>query len=597
MQQAAPGLMRLGEALVVGAACRQPFPKMMAQFITGCVGTEPDIAQQMRIQMTKRTACALAGGPLCQYNCHLNRNTCKGREVVGGIQIREVGPKGCLYHGQILLNCIDTKLLHAVIVLLQIDLPKVDKNIVMNTIQALYDAQTAKAKYQAVAGAIRQAIANGVLSENEKLPPVRELAWSLQITPGTVARAYTVLTDDGTVFAEVGRGTFVAPLVLGDAPSLNKKKTREYARQDTDIVSLYSPKLPNLGQADLIHDSFATMAKRPDSEFLAYPGRDAALGAQRAALRWLSSMELGAVNERDLVLSHGAQNGVLMIMQAILSGAAPVVLVEELSYPGFRRAAQLLRAIVVPVPMDQHGIVPEALEELTKKHGAQILCTCPSVHNPTVRITSDQRRRDIAAVAKRTGLHVIEDESYRLSVSDAPTYRSLLPDQGWFVTSISKSFSPSLRVGFVVAPKAHRDALRRTGERGFFGLAVPLIHAAEDILSRPETYEMMDAIRLEMRKYIHAGVNALGGYDITWHPDVPYIWLSLPEGWRASAFAQAAEAQGAQLRTAEDYVPRNGFAPHAVRLAVNASVSLNSFENALERIRALLDNPPESLAG
>jgi DNA-binding transcriptional MocR family regulator len=98
-----------------------------------------------------------------------------------------------------------------------------------------------------------------------------------------------------------------------------------------------------------------------------------------------------------------------------------------------------------------------------------------------------------------------------------------------------------------------------------------------------------------MRRYIDAAGNVLGGHAINWHPDNPYIWLSLPQGWRAAAFARAAERQGVQLRTAEDFVPRDGFAPHAVRLAVNAQVSLNSFEEAVGRLRELLDNPPEAI--
>ncbi len=49
-------------------------------------------------------------------------------------------------------------------------------------------------KYQRVSDTIRTAVSEGVLSCGAKLPPVRELAYQLQITPGTVARAYTILT-------------------------------------------------------------------------------------------------------------------------------------------------------------------------------------------------------------------------------------------------------------------------------------------------------------------------------------------------------------------------------------------------------------------
>lgn len=56
-------------------------------------------------------------------------------------------------------------------------------------------------KYKRVADTIQSAIRSGDLRVGDKLPPVRELAWSLGITPGTVARAYTLLTNAGHVNA------------------------------------------------------------------------------------------------------------------------------------------------------------------------------------------------------------------------------------------------------------------------------------------------------------------------------------------------------------------------------------------------------------
>ncbi len=485
----------------------------------------------------------------------------------------------------------------ALIVLIHIPQPDIERNIVMGTIKSLYESNLQGPKYQAVAKAIRQAIDTGVLAVSEKLPPVRDLAWQLQITPGTVARAYTVLTDEGVLSAEVGRGTFVAePQTEPEVGSprdadRDRRWQKHVAKVDTDIVSLFSPTLPDLGQVNLINQSLAKMANDPNVDLLSYPGSASEYGAQRAALRWLTDTDLGPVSDKDMVLSNGSQNGLMLILQTVLKGPHPVILVEELSYPGFRRAARLLRAEVVPVPMDDQGIVPEELERLARKHDAQVLCTCPDVHNPTGLTTPLERRRNIAKVAKRVNLHMIEDESYRLPDANCPTYRALLPELGWFITSISKSFTPSLRVGFVVAPKKYRQALRQTAVHGHFGLAQPLTYVIEDLLGRPETHDVMDRIRREMRQYIHAAVNALGGYDIAWHDDVPYLWLQLPDGWRASAFVQAAEAKGVQVRTAEDFVPRTGFAPHAVRMAVNAGVTLRSYEEAMGRLRALLDNP------
>jgi hypothetical protein len=49
------------------------------------------------------------------------------------------------------------------------------------------------------------------------------------------------------------------------------------------------------------------------------------------------------------------------------------------------------------------------------------------------------------------------------------------------------------------------------------------------------------------------------------------------------------------VRSAEEFVCRDARAPHAVRLAVNAGVSIDSYEAAILRLRQLLDSPPEQL--
>ncbi|MCC1493615.1 PLP-dependent aminotransferase family protein [Cognatishimia sp. F0-27] len=463
----------------------------------------------------------------------------------------------------------------------------------MDTISDLYETQGAAPKYKAVAAAIRNAVSSGALRPGDKLPPVRDLAWRLGITPGTVARAYTLLTESGEAAAAVGRGTFVA--TPKPAPATQSPDLRVLP-QDTDTVTLFSARLPDVGQVAMIRKAMGRLGETDPDALLNYPTRESFEPARRAVLRWLGDTVLGQVDQADLVLSHGGQSAVSLVMQSVLHGPRPVVMLEELSYPGFRRAAQLLRADVVSVAMDADGLCPESLDRVARETGAQLLCTSAEVHNPTVVFTPPERREAIAEIARRRGFHILEDDCYRIGPARAASYRSILPDQGWYVSSISKSLTPALRIGFALAPKRHRGVLRRAAEDGFFGLARPLAELTEDLLSQDETYEMMAAVRAEMNRYIRVAVNILGGYDLVWSEEIPFLWLRLPEGWRAASFAQAAEARGVQIRPAEEFALRDANAPHAVRIGVNAQVSLSSFEAAIETLRSLLDNPPERIA-
>ncbi|MGR3480526.1 aminotransferase-like domain-containing protein [Salipiger marinus] len=455
-------------------------------------------------------------------------------------------------------------------------------------------------KYKLVALTIRQGINSGALAVGDKLPPVRELAWQLGITPGTVARAYTILTDEGLLEAEVGRGTFVAPPQAAIREDVWNREQDSWIKElevaDTDAVSLFSPRLPDMGQVALIRSALRQVADVPGEDLMNYPTRDAYAPVRQAVVDWLSHLALGPLSERDVVLSHGGQSGIVLVLQAILSGPKPVMLVEDLSYAGFRRAAEVLRAEVVGVAMDAEGVLPEALDKAARDSGAQVFCTTPEVHNPTGSHTSLERRRALLEVAKRHGLEILEDDCYRMGHARAPSYRSLWPEHVWHVSSISKELTPALRVGFALAPAGRAADLRRVAEYGYFGLARPLAEATRILLTDPRLKAICADIRERLAEYVEVAVNHLGGHALEWSRDVPFLWLQLPPGWRAAGFCRAAEAQGVQIRSADEFALRDGRAPHAVRIAVNAHVSLRSFEAAMQRLRCLLDNPPEQIS-
>lgn len=466
----------------------------------------------------------------------------------------------------------------------------------MSTIWPQDLAGTKGPKYKKLAETIRSAVDSGDLSVGTKLPPVRELSFQLGITPGTVARAYSILTDEGVLQAEVGRGTYVAAKQKPVLDDVWARQLHMHEVKNPDHISLFSPRIADMGQVTAIRKALRQVAEGPDLSFLSYPTRSAYQPVRQAVVEWLSELPLGGLSEQDVVLTHGGQSGLMVVMQALLKGPQPTILVEDLSYAGFRRAAELLRARVVGVAMDDQGILPDSLELAARKTGALVLCTSPEVHNPTGLYTPLERRQEIVKVARRYGIQIIEDDCYRMGDPRAPCYRALAPELGWHVSSISKSLTPSLRVGFALAPQGRGPDLRRMAEHGYFGLAQPLAALTCILLGDPQTKILARAVQEEMARYVRVAVNTLGGFDLTWDDQVPFVWLRLPSGWRSAAFTRAAEAQGVQIRSADEFALRDGRAPNAVRIAINAHVSLVVFEDAMQRLRALLDNPPEQIS-
>lgn len=464
------------------------------------------------------------------------------------------------------------------------------EKIVMDTMWRPDLSRAGRSKYQALANALRKGIADGVLAEGSKLPPVRELAYRTSVTPGTVARAYSLLIDEGLLEAGVGRGTFVA----------DRQVTTTEPRDWPDTVSLRSPFLPDTGQGELLREAMRQVADKTDiSNLMHYPNQNpdsANDGPLRDTMReLLVDLPIGNFTADDIVLAHGAQNAMLAVLQTVLEGPDPVVLVEAHAYPGFRRAAELCRARVVAVECDDDGPLPDLLEAAVRRHRAQIFLTSAEVNNPTLRTTTPQRRREIAAVARRHGLHVVDDDCYKLSPASGESYRALLPDLGWYVSSLSKTLTPALRVGWAIAPRARSKDLARTVAFGSFGLARPLVEITHAVLSDPRLPDVLARTRETMAERVRLAVNHLGGHDVTWHEDVPLLWISLPGGWRASRFVRAAQAQGVLLKSSEDFVLRDTRAPHSVRLAINAQIATACFERAVDKVRDLLDNPNEEI--
>lgn len=443
-------------------------------------------------------------------------------------------------------------------------------------------------KYIVLIQSLRAAIRSGQLVQGERLPPVRELAWQLGITPGTVARAYKMATDEGLVETGVGRGTFVA----GGAPPVPVLDVPLIHVEQPEYLDFRAVRVADVGQEQAIRGIMGRLAQNNDHSYLDYPTPKTDLQARKAVVDWVGADRVGRVGPEDVVLGLGAQNCVMLILQTCLSGPSPVILTEHLAYPGVRHAARLLRAQLVGVKMDQHGMRPDKLEDALRRHGGQVLMTSAEVHSPTGVRTTLERRQEIADLARQYQLQIVEDDCHCVVRPDSPAYRAICPERGWFVSSLTKSVSAALRFGFVVCPHDLADITRQVAQSSFYGLPQPILDIAEKLLSSGEAERIRTDVAAELERKVKIAVNILGRWDIRWRPDMPFIWLHLPQGWRGSTFARACEAKGIRVKAADEFAMPDGFAPHAVRISLNSSVPPEAFEAALGQMSKMLGHPP-----
>lgn len=449
-------------------------------------------------------------------------------------------------------------------------------------------------KYLGLSRALRDAIRSGDLPANSQLPTVRDLAWRLHLTPGTVARAYQLATQEGLLAATVGRGTFVA----AQSPRLGPTQPLYMERitgGSTGLVDLRAPQVPEMGQSEAFRQALLDMAEGTHLGWLDYTSQlgEAALRAE--VVTWMGDRILGHIGPEDVALTHGGQNAIHLIFDCCLRGERPVVLIEELAYPGFRYAARAARADVVPVEIDEHGIVPAALEAACRRHGAQVLCLTTEAQNPSTGRMPVKRRQEIAEIARAYDLQILEDDCYSVAASDIPSLRALAPERVWLVGSVSKTLSAALRFGYVICPAGMGEAGRLTAQHGFFALSRPVAELMLRLFQSGAAARIREHVQAEFSARQQILVNHLGAFDLGWQPGVPFVWLRLPLGWRASTFLRTAEARGVLVRSADEYALVHGRAPNAVRIAIAAGLPREAFGNAMQTLADLLARPPSDL--
>src|SRR4051812_8873008 len=209
-------------------------------------------------------------------------------------------------------------------------------------------------RYIAIAEQLGRDLDTGRLKPGDRLPTHRELAWKLGVTVGTVTRAYAEAERRGLIAGEVGRGTFVRDR-RPESTALPQPVP------DDDFVDLTRSFPVQERPSPEIARVVAELAASPAlAQVLGY-ATTLGLPTHRAAgVEWLAQSGLNTT-PNEVVITNGGQHGILLALAAV-ARAGDVVLTEQLTFYGMKSAAALLGLRLHGVAMDEHGLLPQALE-------------------------------------------------------------------------------------------------------------------------------------------------------------------------------------------------------------------------------------------
>ncbi|VVT27590.1 PLP-dependent aminotransferase family protein [Rhizobium sp. EC-SD404] len=447
-------------------------------------------------------------------------------------------------------------------------------------------------RYLAIADLIELDLRSGVLLIGDRLPPQRALAKRLGLDFTTVARGYVEAKKRGLIDTHVGRGTFVTGgqdrerrgFALDAAPDPRRIQAADY--------SMNMPPEPNDPVlVERMREGLCAVASSI-VPLLRYQGFGGAEMDRDAAAAWLGRRALVPSQERIFV-TPGAHPALLAIL-TLLTKPGQLILSESLTYPGIRSIAAQLRLSMLGLPMDAHGILPDALADACKTRSPKALYLNPTLQNPTTLTIPVERREELCSVARRYHLPIIEDDAYGfIPLHAPPPLASMAPDLTWHIGGLAKCIGAGLRLAFVVAPDTKSAWPFAAAMRANTVMASPLNAALATRWIEDGTADMiLRFIRseTEARQKIVAKHLAPGSYRAD--PISFNIWLPLNEGWTRSSFAAYMRNSGLGIVTSDAFTV-DAIAPEAVRICLGGPISRERLASAFDFMAHALEGRPE----
>lgn len=393
---------------------------------------------------------------------------------------------------------------------------------------------------------LREAMNDGRVRAGERLPSSRALASALGVSRTVVTAAYEQLYAEGWLEGRHGSGTYVADIAPGTAATAATARDTGERPAESAAIDL-RPGIPWVGALDTpawrrawrLSASVPPVA-RPDPRGL--PGLRAAL------VDYLRRSRGVACPIERVLVTRGATNGLDLLAAAVVRPGDRVG-VEEPGYPQARAVLEARGARVVPCPVDEEGLLVDALPG-----GLRLIYTTPSHQYPLGGRLPVPRRQALLAWARRNDTLIAEDDydsEFRYDVAPLPALYGLGPDRTIYLGTTTKILAPGVGVGWLVARpdlvEAILDRRQRLSDRTS---AVPQ-EAVRILLERGDLDRHVRRMRAEYARRRVAVVETLGHLPLRGDTAGLHLVVELPEGV-ADRVAERAAARGVLVDSLEE---------------------------------------------
>lgn len=421
------------------------------------------------------------------------------------------------------------------------------------------DPQSDTALVAQITSGLKQLVAQRKLVQGMKVPSIRQFARQHGISPSTVVEAYDRLVAEGILVARQNTGFFVrggvreryelrdtSPLPPAINFDANWLVRRIWEGEPTSIKPGCGWLPESWLDMEAIRRNLRQITNRPDSSFTSY-GLPKGLEALRWTIsEWLGEHEIFAGPES--VLLTGGANHALALVTRCLVRPGDIVLVDDPGYTVLNSHLAACGARIVGVPWTTHGPDLARLETLLSVHKPRTFFTNPRLQNPTGASYSPATAHRVLQLADRHDLTIIEDDVsieldtlHRRSLASLDQLRRVI-----YVGSFSKSISPSLRVGFIIADAPLIEEL--TAIKMSMGLSSSGLteRVAQEILSEGRYRKHLKGLRQRLGEALVQTclrLQEVGMKVMLQPPAGMFIWTRHPAFPDAARLSAAAAAQ------------------------------------------------------
>jgi len=295
----------------------------------------------------------------------------------------------------------------------------------------------------------------------------------------------------------------------------------------------------------------------------------------------------------ETITVTGSQQGLDLIAKVFIN-PGDVILTERPTYVGALQAWDPYRPRYVTVEMDSDGMRIDQVAQMLRQEPVKFIYVMPNFHNPAGVVLSQERREQLVELAARHGVFIIEDDPYgslRYEGQDLPMIKTMDSERVIYMSTFSKTLSPGVRLGWVVAPELVITRLMQAKQGADLATSVLNQMIALEMGQRGQIEQHVQRLRVVYRARRDAMLSALEQHfpeEAKWTRPLGglFLWAWVPGEIDTNVFLprSVSEAQVA-------YVPGIAFYPRGHQTGGSNSMRLNfsnaSPENIEEGIRRL----------